>query len=246
MANTMDEHMREIDLTDTDNKSSSDIDMEFNLTDPLGNVERILSRVVNIGQDQIMHEPTCPICCSSLREESEDLWLKNGQDWKPIAKKFKDHSMVEVSRDIINHHMLRHTDKGTKELQKKEYIGRLNRLSGQNIGSIDGIKLCMTIVLERLTGINSIASDNETSDSEIEKIKTSETIKLIKELSSLCRQHDSILAEMNKNNDLISIPKSDFIRVFNNAIIEAQKSANQGACDIIKSMMADLAKIGQT
>jgi len=92
-------------------------------------VENILSQLVNLNNDNILHEPTCIICSSIYRKDIEDMWfaIKKHED---VKEAFKD--KIELSNDVIDNHIRNHYDKGIKELQKIEYITNVKVIEGSS------------------------------------------------------------------------------------------------------------------
>ena len=75
-------------------------------------VDNILGQLVNLNDENILHEPTCLICSSAHRHDIEDMWIsiKNHGD---VKEAFKD--KIILSNDVIDNHMRNHYDRGIKE-----------------------------------------------------------------------------------------------------------------------------------
>jgi len=185
-------------------------------------VDKMLAQAVNLSGDSRMHEPTCPICNSPLRAEAEDMYERNPRDLKAIKQFFKERSNLNVSVEIIKHHMKDHKDGGVKEIRKVEFIDRVRRLYNSDTTSLDQINLCLGIITERIMEINSLGPDNENSVADIEKMKTSETTRLMGQYSKMIQLRATILGEMRDNGEIISIQQKRFIDVFNTALINAK------------------------
>jgi hypothetical protein len=184
-------------------------------------VDKMLSNAIKLSSDSQMHEPTCPICCSPLRTEAEDLWDQNSRTVQPIKDLFKSKSGLKVSAEIIRHHMKNHKD-ASQELRKVEFIDDVRRLYNTEATTLDEIKLCLSIITSQIMSINSLGPSHDHSAAEIQKLKSAETNKLMGTYSNLIKLRAQILGEMKDNGEIISIPRDKFIRVFNEAVAEAQ------------------------
>jgi hypothetical protein len=194
-------------------------------------VDMLLSQAVNISNDNMaVHEPTCIICSSPYREEIEKFFLDsktlsqdNLQKTLSVTVAFcKEKFDLKVNKDIIENHMRFHHDKVIQEIQKIEYIDRIKRYSGQNLTTLDRISICFAIISERLMGINSVIPSTGETFSQIEKMKSAETARLMGILNNLLKLQAGILGEMKSSGELISIPANDFVRIINKALSEAQ------------------------
>jgi len=183
-------------------------------------VDKMLSQAIKLSSDSQMHEPTCPICCSPLRTESEDMWDENPRSSASIKSMFKDKSGLKVSAELIKHHMKNHKD-ASSELRKVEFIDDVRRLYNTEATTLDEIKLCLSIITSQIMSINSLGPSHDHSQAEIQKLKSAETNKLMGTYSSLIKLRAQILGEMKDSGEIISIPREKFIRVFNDAITEA-------------------------
>jgi hypothetical protein len=184
-------------------------------------VDEMLAQSVNLSNDSRLHEPTCPICCSPLRVEAEDIWDKDGSRTSPVCQLFKEKSTLSVGAEVVRNHMKNHKDGGVAEIKKVEFIDRVRRLYGKNVTTLDRIDLCLAVITERLMQINSLSPSGDKSLVDIEKIKCGETNKLMATYSNLLKIQANILGEMKDNGELISMPRDKFVRVFNDAIISA-------------------------
>lgn len=210
--------MEEIEF---DQVSSSDTSNITPYHKDFDRVDLMLAQSINLNNESGLHEPTCSICCSTLRTEAEDLWDKNGVT-APISKLFKDNSGLKISSELIKHHMKNHKDGGEKEIRKNEFVDRVRRIYGKNVTTLDQIQLCMAIITDRIMEINSISPSGEHSVVEIEKIKSAEINKLTKTFGDFVKLQATILGEMRNTGEIITIPRERFINVFNDALINAQ------------------------
>jgi len=183
-------------------------------------IESILLQTININSNNVVHEPTCMICSASNRDEVEKKWLST-TNFDETKKVFSGKNSLKISNDIINNHMKFHYDKGVKEIQKTEYANKIKRLNTVELTTLDRIRLGLSVLTERLMGINSIVPDNDTSAAEVEKIKSAETSRIMMSFNQLLKLQASILGEMKNNGELIMIPRQLFIDTFNQAISEA-------------------------
>jgi hypothetical protein len=184
-------------------------------------IDRLLSQAVNIGNNMVLHEPTCMICSSPYREEIEQKHLET-KSYAETIKFFEEKTGNKISKGVIENHMKFHHDKEMRELQKIEYIDRIKRHSGQNLTTLDRISICFSIVSERLMGVNSVIPSADESIATIEKMKSSETARLMGVLNNLLKLQAGILGEMKSSGELISIPANDFVQIINKALSECQ------------------------
>ena len=204
-------------------------------------VDRLLSQVVNLNQDNILHEPTCVICSNPNRTEIEQKWADT-KDYSEVKKILKDRSDITVNKSVIENHMTHHVDRAIREIQKVEYINRIKRLNSYNLSTLERLRLGMSAITERLMGINSIVPDGDTSTAEIEKIKSSETSRLMGSMNQLLKLQAEILGEMKTTGELITIPREQFIRIFNDAILDAKTDEQRTT---IKTILGNLAAVNK-
>jgi len=148
---------------------------------PVGSkdIEKTLSQAINLNNDGEVHEPTCLICSSPLRAELEFEWEKNAKI-SSIQEIFKSKTGRKLSKEVVDNHMCYHRGKALKELQKVEYVGRLQRLKNQTPSTLSKLDMAETIILERLMGVNSLPpGSSDISQAEVEKLKSTETAKLV-------------------------------------------------------------------
>ena len=207
----------------------------------INDLNNALVQLVNLNPDNIIHEPTCIICRDPYRQEAEELWKKD-KNHKEVVELFKTKSNTVVSEDIIDNHMIHHYGKGIKELQKIEYTDRIKRLNSVNLTTLDRIRLCFSALTERLMGINSIVPSGDLSAADIEKIKSSETSRLMGSFNQLLKLQASIMGEMKNNGELIIIPRQIFVNVFNEAIA---RSSNDEEKNTIQKILSNLATVSK-
>jgi len=185
-------------------------------------VDSMLSQAINLTGDGKLHEPTCPICCSNIREEIEDMYDRGARP-TDVTKEFREKTNTKISVDILRNHMNNHKDKGVDEIRKVEYADRVRRFygTGQNVTTMDRIEFGMAVLTERLMEINSISPSGDKSPAEIQKIKNSETNKLMATFGNFLKLQATIMGEMRDHGEMIFIPRDKFVNVFNEAITEA-------------------------
>ena len=207
----------------------------------LSDIDNALSQLINLS-DNILHEPTCLICCNAHREEIEQEWLQSTSHQK-VKKLIKDKSGIALSNDVIDNHMVYHLDRGVKELQKIEYADRIKRLNAANLTTLDRLRLCFSALTERLMNINSITPSGDMSVADVEKIKSAETSRLMASFNQLLKLQASILGEMKNNGEIITIPRQSFMDFFDNAILNAKNDEEK---QIISDILNGLASLGKT
>lgn len=202
-------------------------------------VSKALSLAININDNKIMHEPTCAICSSVNRKEIEEKYseTKNAKEVAALAKELFN---LKLSKTVIENHILFHTTGGIREIQKVEYVGKINRLNNVNLTTLERIKLGLSAINERLVAINSIMPSGDISFSEIEKIKSSETARLMSSMTNLLRLQANILGEMKNSGEIVTIPKREFIDTFHNALLSCETEETRR---VIKGILDRLAKL---
>ena len=204
-----------------------------------GDVEMALSQLININADNILHEPTCIICSSPQRDEVEKKFIENKNYDETIAL-FKTKSTGSISRDVIDNHMRFHYERGIKELQKIEYIGRIKRLNSVELTTLDRIKIGFSAIDERLMGINSITPSGDLSAAEVEKIKSTETSRLMLVYNQLLKLKATMLGEMKSGGELIMLPRQSFVDIFNRALTEAKNDEER---ELIQKILRELGNL---
>jgi len=204
-------------------------------------VDRLLSQAVNLSDGMILHEPTCVICSSPSREETEQKYLES-KNYNETVKLFKEKSGLDINKSVVENHMRFHYDRAIRELQKIEYIDRIKRYTGQSLTTLDRISICFSIISERLMGINSVIPAEDESVAQIEKLKSTETSRLMGQLKDLLKLQASILGEMKNSGELITIPANDFINIINEALSTAK---TDGERELVKNILGKLDAISR-
>lgn len=199
-------------------------------------IDRTLSQLINLSKD-ILHEPTCIICSSPYRQEIEEQWVKCDKKMQELKDFMKQKGISDMSNEIIENHMIFHLAGGIKEIQKIEYSDKIKRLNSVNLTTLDRIKLCLSALTERLMGINSIVPSGNYSPEDIERIKSSETTKLMASFERLLKLQASIMGEMKSQGEVIVLPKNQFVNFFNDILINAK---NQDEKQIVKKILDGL------
>lgn len=202
-------------------------------------LDKLMSQVVNLNDNNVYMEPTCPICNAACREEIEQLILSN-KDYARAKQVLKDRSGVDASSVILENHMSNHAVRGVKEVQKLEYIKKIKRLSGSSSSTLDKISLSCNILLDRIIDINSLTPNPAESVAEIEKIKSAETARLTNVLCGLLKLQAAIMGEMKSSGELVNIPTEAFVNIFNEAIVAAKTDGERnvilGILDKLKNV----------
>lgn len=199
-------------------------------------IDKLLSQGVNLNDSFVLHEPTCTICQSPAREETEQKYLET-KDYGEAINLFKSKTGDTISKGVLENHMKFHHDRAIRELQKIEYIDRIKRHSSQNLTTLDRISICFAVISERLMGINSVTPTQDESVATIEKMKSAETARLMGQLNGLLKLQASILGEMKSSGELITIPTNDFIQIINDALSKVQTARER---EIVKGIIDQL------
>lgn len=189
---------------------------------------RVLGQLININDSNVLHEPTCLICNSPFRSEVEQLFVEK-KTGKEMQAYLKDKTNEVVPKSVLENHMLHHYNREVRELQKREYIDRIARLTDENLTTLQRLSIGLAAIDERLTGINSIVPSGDISAAEVEKIKSAETAKLINSANALLKFKSQILGEMKETGELVTVPKKVFIEIFNEALAKAQNDGEKQA-----------------
>jgi len=201
----------------------------------------ILLQSININGNNVLHEPTCMICSASNREEVEQKWIEcsNHEETKKV---FKSKNSAVISNDIIDNHIRFHYDRGIKEIQKMEYADRIKRLNSVEMTTLDRIKIGLSMLTERLIGINSITPTNDISAAEVEKIKSAETAKIMMSFNQLLKLQASIMGEMKSSGELIILPRQSFVDIFNRTIVDCKTNEEREAIKRLLNSLIELNK----
>lgn len=201
-------------------------------------IEKILSQTINLNNENEIHEPTCPICSSALRSELEKIYDVNRKD-QEIVDFFNARSNIKISRDLVKNHMMNHSGRAMKELQKLEYLGRIQRLKSQNTTTLGKLDTYEAILYERILGINSLSPGSaEISSIEVEKVKTDQTAKIVAQLQNIAKLRATIMGEMKNSGEVITLPTKEFVKIFTDAVTTVQndreKALIMGILDKLK------------
>jgi len=207
----------------------------------MGDAEKAMRQLVNVNSSNIYHEPTCIICSSSSRTKIEEMYVaKNTKE--DIIQYVKSHSGIELSNSLIENHMIYHYEKGVREHVKTAYIDRLRRLSSQETTTLSRIRMSIDALTERIVGINSIVPCGDLNETDIEKIKSSETARLTRTMTQLLQLQANMMGEMKDSGELITIPKKAFVKFFNDALVSAKTDVER---NIINNLLTTLGELSQ-
>jgi hypothetical protein len=237
-ANQEEIHIEDIN-EDFDTEDQGGINHTITILD--SDLDTSLSQAINLSDANTFHEPTCPICSSPYRKEVEEKWVstKSHEEVQGVLKR----STVKVSNDIINNHMRHHYDKGIKELQKVEYTNKLRRInSSRNMSTLEQIGFGISVISERLIGLNSIVPDGDMTQAEVEKVKSAETNKLMATYSKYIKMQADLMGEMKNTGEMINIPKDKFINFFNEALVAADSDEEKKIINKILNKLGSLAQ----
>jgi len=205
-------------------------------------VENLFSQLTNLSPENIFHEPMCSICSSPYREDIEKKYLDT-KKYADVKEEFK--GKISISKAALSNHMRFHHDQGTREIIKNEYANKIRRLNSVELTTLDRIRLGLSALTERLSGINSIVPGADICIAEIEKIKSVETARLMTSFNHLLKLQASIMGEMKSNGELIVIPRASFIHMFNEALTEASTDKEKEIIQKILARLAELSKLTQ-
>ena len=203
-------------------------------------IGRLLGQVINLNDNKVIHEPTCPICISPFRTDVEKKYLekKSASEAKEL---FKNKTGQELDNGVFVNHMQSHIE-SLVEIQKVEFTNRVKRLYDQNLTTIDRIQLGLSVLTERLVGVNSLSPSSTESLAEIEKIKTAETSRLMNTYQGLLKLQAQILGEMKSSGELMTIPQKEFVSVFITAMQNAKTDKERETIKNILDKIEALAK----
>jgi len=207
----------------------------------ISDAEKAMRQLVNVNSSNIYHEPTCIICSCSLREKIEQMYVAK-KTKEEIIEYVKNHADIELSNSLIESHMMYHFEKGVREHVKTAYIDKLRRLSSQETTTLSKIRTSIDALTERIVGVNSIVPCGDLTEADIEKIKSSETARLTRAMTSLLQLQANMMGEMKDSGELITIPKKAFVQFFNDAITSAKTDAER---NIINNLLTALGELSQ-
>jgi len=219
---------------------------DFNLSTAItilpSEIEKTLSQTVNLSSGNVIHEPTCLICSSIYREDVEKKWVETKKH-SEVRKVIRTKNANSISDSVIDNHIRFHYERGIREIQKVEYINKITRLNSTEMTTLDRIKFALSALTERIMEINSITPSGDYTQADIERIKSSEVSKLMGTYGKFAKLQADLLGEMNKNGELISIPKAKFIAFFNEAIVNAKTDTER---EIINRTLTQLGSLSQS
>lgn len=195
-------------------------------------ISRLLCQAINLNNNNVLHEPTCLICSSPFRAEVEKEYLEK-DSLSDAIKLLKEKSGKDIDVGVFKNHINSHLE-SSAEIQKVEFANRVKRLYDQNLTTIDRISMGLAVITERVVGVNSISPTDTESLADIEKIKSSETTRLMGAFQSLLKLQAQILGEMKSSGELMTIPQKDFVNIFITAIQNAKTDKER---DIVKNIL---------
>ena len=214
------------------------------LSNVMHDVSSALSQLINLNPDNVYHEPTCTICNNPHRSDLEEKWeeTKNYSEVKAIMKAKAGLSLTD---EAIDNHIINHLSRGVKELQKIEYLNKINRLSGTNITSMDRIHMGLSALTIRLMELSSLTPNTSTSAIDVERLKCAETARLLTVYNQLIKMQTGILGEMKTDGEIISIPSQRFVDAFNETILNAKTDGERNLIKDLLVKLTDLSKFAQ-
>lgn len=182
------------------------------------NANKLLQRTLNLTDDNIYHEPTCPICNSPHRKEIENLYAKSPGDYAPIEAYVltldPEETKNKINNSVIENHIKNHHQMAVAEIRKKEFVNRIKRLDSGAVSTLEKLSMTVNMLFDRLATVNSLSPTSDLSLAEVEKIKSGETAKLGAAIAALLKQQSVLTGELKETGDLITIPKQEFMRIF--------------------------------
>lgn len=236
-----DDSMSPIDneITETDSRMKQ---IGGNISHP-SKIDESIAQLIDLSDSGIIHEPTCLLCSSPYREEIENKWVDSKQSYSLVKDFIREKTGFDISKAIVENHMIYHLNRGTKEIQKGEYANKIKRLNDNPLSSMDLLNLGIAALQERLIGVNSLTPGGDFAIADIEKIKTQETTRITAGMTQLVKMQDAILNDMKKNGEILSVAKQPFIKIFNEALIDAKTDAERNLINDILDKISALSKI---
>jgi hypothetical protein len=203
-------------------------------------IKNMLDQMVSLDNKNEISEPTCPICLHQNRLKIEQAY----KEANTLEKIDKVMGMMggssKISSEIINNHMSYHANRGVRELQKREFINRISRLNNISLTSLDRIDLAISQIEDRIIEINSVVPVGDYNHADIEKLKSSETSKLLSTKAKYLQMRIGILGEMKISGELMSFYSSDFTSTFSDIL---KKAKTQNELALIKELAQRLKDI---
>ena len=221
-------------------------EIEKSQSNNTNSLERCLSQIINLNNNNEVHEPTCAICSSACRAELEKMYdplSKDEKQIKAVRDFFYTKTGIKISKGLLDNHVRFHVDNEIKEIQKIEYINRIQRVKNNSMTTMDYLDSAYAIILERIIGINSLPPrSGDLSQADTEKLKSTETAKLVGSIEHLMKLRATIMGEMKTNGEVITLPTGDFVRIFTDAIKNEAKSERERT--LIMDILTKLRQIG--
>jgi hypothetical protein len=171
----------------------------------------------------------------------EEKWFETKKH-SEILEILKD-SKVKISEGMIDNHIKNHCHKVERELQKAEFINKVSRVyTSTNTSTLEKIGHSMAVIDAQIVELNAITPNGDMSQAEVEKIKASETKKLLDTKAKFIKMQADLMGEMRNAGEMINIPKDKFINFFNESILNAENDEEKS---IIQKILSDLANLGQ-
>lgn len=206
-------------------------------------INRLLNQVINLNDNKIVHEPTCPICASPCRAEIEKEYIDK-KSYSEAKKLFKEKTGKDLDIGAFKNHIESHIE-SVSEIKKVEFSNRVKRLYDQNLTTIDRISVGVAIITDNLMSINSLAPTNTESAADIAKIRSAETARLMSSFQALLKLQAQILGEMKSSGELMTIPQKEFVNIFINAIQNAKTDKERETIKGLLDRIEALAKKSQ-
>lgn len=204
-------------------------------------VRDFLAPIINLGDEGVYYEPTCPFCTCALRMRAEAYY--NSLDrMRTQRKENLQRWLLEKGEnlpfDVIRNHISNHMDRGDNEFRKIEYLNKISNLTTVNMGALDRLKLALAAIEERVTTIAACGSEGSKMSIIALEEKKSRTINdLMKTYSKLIELHAGMIKSMQKQGDIFSISKGDFEKAFEKAL---QLVSSNEARNVISELLDDL------
>jgi hypothetical protein len=211
-----------------------------------GQIDSLLSQLVIISDDDVIHEPTCYVCSSPFRREIEAKWLDTKLNVKDTLAFIEEKTSKKLSSAVLENHMYHHlSDFEIRELKKREYIDRVQRGASSHLTNLDRIEIDLTILDEQILAINSITPQGDETQAQIEKVKSTETVKLITARSNLLKFKSKLMGEIESAGGLIKIPTDDFVSIINTALSSAENERERKLVKFILDQLNSISRKSQ-
>lgn len=204
-------------------------------------IGEVIGQLIDVNEGHVIHEPTCLICSHPDRNAIEEQWAES-KNIKELIGYVKEKTGLDVAKSVIENHMLYHLTRANREIQKLEYANKIKRLNSFNLSPLDLIKLQESALHERLLSINSLTPGGDFAQADIDKIKTQETVRISNAMTQLIKTQDALLKEMRAKGDVLTVPRESFIRIFNEALMDANNDREK---DLINNMLDKISNLTQ-